>query len=112
MSLRDQMARDAEALFNTDEFAEDVVFTPDHGPPVTVTVIITEGADFGRGQGGAVVAALGVMRVKRADFQNEKPKGVIERADGSVWVIGQELSSNPMTRRVEIKTRPRASFKG
>jgi len=110
MTLREQMALDAAAIFNTAEFAEEVVFTPDDGPDVTVIVVISEGQDF-RSEGRAVVSAQGFMRVKVSDFP-ARPKGQITRADGSVWTIGQELSSNWMSRRVEIKTRPRAAFGG
>lgn len=113
MSLREQMALNAEAIFNTSEFAEEVIITPDDGLPVTVIVIISEGADYGRVQGGgSMVSAQGFMRVKRADFPDDKPKGTVTRGNGAVWVIGQELSSNLMTRKVEIKARPRAAFRG
>jgi hypothetical protein len=112
MNLRDQMAADAEALFNLSELAEEVNFTPDDGEPRTIRTIINEGPDFGKGNGGPVVSALATMSVLKADFPTEKPTGIITRADGSALAIGQELSSNPMTRRVEIKTRPRAAFRG
>jgi hypothetical protein len=112
MNLRDQMVVDAEALFNLYELAEEVTFTPDDGEPRMIRAIINEGPDFGKGNGGPVVSALATMSVMKADFPTEKPTGIITRTDGSVWTIGQEISSNPMTRRVEIKTRPRAAFRG
>lgn len=112
MSLRDQMAADAEALFNLSEFAEELTYTPDEGEPRTIRAIIIEGADFGKANGGPVVSAQGTMGVKRSDFTSEKPTGTVTRKDGSTWAIGLEISSNPMTRHVEIKTRPRAAFRG
>jgi hypothetical protein len=105
------MALDARIFFNTKEMAEDVEFIPDDGPAVTITVIIKEKMDFGRGSTGSVVSANGIMRVYWGDFPDMKPAGKVRRKDGSVWVIGQELSSNPMFRKLEIKTRPRALFK-
>lgn len=111
MSLRDQMAADAEALFNLGEFAEEVTFAPEGGLPVPLTVIISCGADYGKTQ-GHVVSGHGVMMVKRSDFPDRKPAGAITRADGSAWTIGQEISSGPMTRKVEVRTRPRAAFRG
>jgi hypothetical protein len=104
------MALDARIFLNTKESAEDVTFIPDDGPPVTLTVIIKQRADYGAGTGGSVVSAIGIMRVCRGDFPDMKPAGKVRRKDGSVWVIGQELSCNPLFRKVEIKTRPRALF--
>lgn len=110
MSLHDQMAADAAKLFfNPDEFGEDVTYTPDSGGDQVITVVFTFGDDYGKGF-GPIVSGQGVMSVTASDFPGEKPKGTITRSDGSVWTIGQEISSDVMTRDVEIKSRPRAAF--
>lgn len=112
MNLRDQMAADAEALFDLDEFAEEVIFTPEEGEPRTIRAIINEGVDFGKSNGGPVVSALGTLSVMKADFPTDKPAGTITRKDGSAWTLGHELSSDGVDRLLEIKTRPRAAFRG
>lgn len=105
------MVADAEALFSLDEFAEAVTYAPEGGLPVSVNVIFTFGNDYGQAQ-GSIVSGQGIMSVKTSDFPSEKPHGTVTRSDGSVWAIGQEIYSDAMTRDVEIKTKPRAVFRG
>jgi len=45
MSFAESLADDADAILNTNEFAETVIYTPQGGSPTSVTAVIEYGED-------------------------------------------------------------------
>lgn len=110
MSLKDQALIDENVFFNTADFGEQVTFTPTTGTARTIVVVFSFGGNLEGKKGQHVVSAQAAVRVKKSDFPDDKPKGKITRSNGDVWKFGQEISSNFLSRRLEISTDSRALF--
>ena len=111
MSFKDQMTRDADAIFNTDEFADEVLFTPDvqGAPSRTIVVIIELGGDLARERSRDGMRASGMMQVRLSDFPDARPKGTLIYQD-KTWKIKAQVDQDLMSRIVEIERDVRSSF--
>lgn len=110
MSLKAQIALDADAIFNPDEFADRVTFTPaaQGEIPRTIVVIIELGGDLAHERYRNSMRATGFMQVRLSDFPDAKPDGSVEYQD-KTWKIKEQVDQDPISRVVEIEAdiRPR-----
>ena len=110
MTLKSRMAADAAFIFNTDEFAEEVSFTPDEGEKRDIVVIpqIGDGDVYDSRRSGS--SATGLMQVKLEDFPDGPPRGHVD-IQGTHWKIKQQVSEDSMSRVVVIESRTRPSMR-
>lgn len=111
MTLKEQMALDAAAIFNPDEFAHRVTFTPSGGgePPREIVVIIELGGDLARERFTSGVRASGLMQVRLSDFPDARPKGSVVY-QGATWKIKEQVDQDQISRVVEIERDVRPTF--
>lgn len=106
MTFKTQLAADMSVVFlNSDEFAEDITYTPDGGAPVAIKAIVTrQGADPGSEDQGRILqnraeilianhATAGVTSVKKGADKVQFPP----RLGGSdaTWVVVDVLGQDP-----------------
>lgn len=99
MTLRTQMTADMAAIFNTDEFAESVIYTPSSGLARTISALVNRDAPlqepYVRGPDTALciiyVQASEVASPQRGDKYNIDSEDWHMNADGVIYEDDQLL---------------------
>lgn len=108
MTLSDLLEDDLDLFFDTDEFAEEVNYTPDGGDPATITAQVFIERELGdevrgkhadiRAEGYIVIKASDVERPQRGD------RVTITHPDGSdeLWDVNDGWTTHKGMHRVPI----------
>ena len=101
MTLKQQMIADLDIFFNTDEFAEEITYTPAGGSATTITMI--PDAQNAGIQSVAPESDSMIIYVKTSDVPSPNYKDTFT-INGEVWYLRANLSggANDGTRQLEI----------
>ena len=70
MTLKTQMAADMAVFYNTDDYAEEITYTPTGGDAVTITAIVTRDADNQDAYVRGPETATALLQVQISDVTN------------------------------------------
>jgi hypothetical protein len=95
MTLKEQILADQDIFYNTDDFAESVVYTPHEGAPKTIPALISYGSGE-EGQGADRYGVRATVRIKAGDVAEPNTRGRDALTVGTVeWtIIGAERSAS------------------
>jgi len=107
MTLKDQMTSDLSVFFNTDEFAENVVYTAKDEFPVTIPVIPADEEDI-----VGTESSVEEMRieVKASDVPDPTYRDTFE-VEGVTWYYAETEKKDDYTKILKLTRKERPTFR-
>lgn len=99
MSLKEQLAQDADVFLNTSEFAEPLLYNG-----ASIQAVLERGLEFAPGNTftGEGQSARAELQVAVMDVPSPKPQDIVETDDGICWQVARILDSDAAMHRLEL----------